>query len=58
LDDGRELVVAFREVVCLTEEESALFPVGVYCYRLDWYQEGTFMCNIIPDAVFKVVDKA
>ena len=42
----------------LTEAESALFPVGVYCYRLDWYQEGAFMCNIIPDAVFKVVDKA
>ena len=42
----------------LTEAESALFPVGKYVYRLDWYQNGNFMCNIIPSALFKVVDKA
>lgn len=42
----------------LTEEESALFPVGQYVYCLDWYQNGNFMCNIIPSAQFKVVDKA
>lgn len=42
----------------LTEAESALFPVGSYCYRLDWYQSGAFMCNIIPISSFKVVDKA
>lgn len=42
----------------LTEEESALFPVGSYVYCLDWYQNGNFMCNIIPSAQFKVVDKA
>lgn len=42
----------------LTDEESALFPVGQYVYRLDWYQNGSFMCNIIPYAQFKVVDKA
>ena len=41
----------------LTEAESALFPVGVYVYSLDWYQDGNFMCNIIPIASFKVVDK-
>lgn len=41
-----------------TEEESAIFTVGTYCYRLDWYENGNFMCNLIPKAVFKVVDKA
>ena len=42
----------------LTEAESALLPVGVYAFSLDWYQDGAFMCNIIPSGVFKVVDKA
>lgn len=42
----------------LTEAESALFPVGTYVYSLDWYQSGSFMCNIIREATFKVVDKA
>ena len=42
----------------LTEAESALLPVGSYTYSLDWYQDGAFMCNIIPTAAFKVVDKA
>ena len=42
----------------ITEEESALLPIGVYVYSLDWYQSGAFMCNIIPHALFKVVDKA
>ena len=42
----------------LTEAESALFPVGAYVYTLDWYQSLSFMCNIIREAVFKVVDKA
>lgn len=42
----------------LTEEESALFPVGSYVYGLDWYQSGNFMCNIITSSPFKVVDKA
>lgn len=41
-----------------TEAESALFPPKTYLYRLDWYQDGNFMCNVIPGAVFKVVDKA
>ena len=41
-----------------TEAESELFTVGTYFYCLDWYQNGNFMCNIIPQAVFKVVDKA
>lgn len=42
----------------LAEAESALLAVGSYVYSLDWYQDGNFMCNIIPIAAFKVVDKA
>ena len=42
----------------LSEAESELFPVGVYIYAFDWFQNGVFMCNIIPYATFKVVDKA
>lgn len=42
----------------LTAAESALFPVGLYVYSLDWYQNGVFMCNIVLCAPFKVVDKA
>lgn len=42
----------------LTEEESGLFAVGSYVYSMDWYQAGNFMCNIVPVASFKVVDKA
>lgn len=42
----------------LTEAESDLLPVGTYVYRLDWYQNGSFMCNIIPTGQFRVVNKA
>ncbi len=42
----------------ITEQETALLPVGTYVYALDWYQNGEFMCNVIPFAIFKVVDKA
>ena len=42
----------------ITEAESALLPVGNYVYSLDWYQDGAFMCNIIPCSAFKVVEKA
>lgn len=42
----------------LTAEESAKLPKGLYVYRLDWYQNGHFMCNLVPKATFKVVDKA
>lgn len=41
-----------------TEAESALLPVGSYLYSLDWYQDGAFMCNIIPSGIFLVGDKA
>ena len=42
----------------LTEAESELFAVGTYVYCMDWYQNANFLCNIIPVATFKVVDKA
>lgn len=42
----------------ISETETALLKVGVYVYSLDWFQNGNFMCNIIPCAKFKVVDKA
>lgn len=42
----------------LSEAESALLPVGSYFYLLDWYNDGSFMCNIIPWATFKVEEKA
>lgn len=41
----------------LTEEESALLPPGTYFYLLDWYEEGVFLCNVLPEATLKVVDK-
>lgn len=41
-----------------TEAESALLPVGVYAYSLDWFEEGNFRCNIITESKIKVVDKA
>ena len=42
----------------LTESESALLPVGTYVYSLDWYQNGSFLCNIVPFGLFEVGDKA
>jgi len=42
----------------LTESESERLPVGNYVYRLDAYQAGNYLCNLIPSASFKVVDKA
>lgn len=41
-----------------TQAESALLPVGNYVYRLDWYQNGLFMCNLIKVGSFRVVNKA
>ena len=41
-----------------SDVESALFDVKTYVYRLDWFKNGEFMCNLIPGALFKVVDKA
>lgn len=41
----------------LTEQESALLPKGTYIYVLDWYRNGSFLCNIVPSGVFEVEDK-
>lgn len=45
-------------ILSLSESESAIFAVGSYVYSLDWYQDGSFMCNIVTAATFRVVDKA
>lgn len=42
----------------LTSSETEQLPVGNYVYSIDWYQEGHFLCNIVPASNFKVVDKA
>ena len=42
----------------LTEEESGLLPSVSYVYRLDAYQDGNYLNNIIPLALLKVVDVA
>lgn len=42
----------------LDSTDTAALPVGTYVYGLDWYRSGEFMCNIIPYATFKVVEKA
>ena len=44
--------------IVFSDTESALFPIGAYVYRIDWYQDGNFMCNIVESAAFRVVDKA
>lgn len=42
----------------LSEPETALLPVGVYAYLIDWYQDDAFLCNLVPEAEFRVVNKA
>ena len=42
----------------LTQGDSEKLPIGSYVYRMDWYQDGAFMCNVIPQGIFRVVDKA
>lgn len=41
-----------------SQEESALFTPGTYVFALDWYQDGSFLGNIIDNGSLKVVDKA
>lgn len=61
---AEKLEVVFSDItdntveLSLTEAQSALLPVGDYVYALDWYRDEVFMCNIIPQAVFRVVKKA
>jgi hypothetical protein len=42
----------------LTQEESSRLPTGDYCYDLDWYQNGVFMCNLVRAEEFVVEEKA
>lgn len=41
----------------LSKTESMSLPVGSYTYSIDWYKDDSFLCNLIPSAMFKVVDK-
>lgn len=41
----------------LTSAQSEGLAVGDYVYTLDWYQNSTFMCNLVNGANFKVVAK-
>ncbi len=51
------LVKSFTEALSLSADDTLQLPVGKYVYSLDWYKNDQFMCNIIPKAPFKVVDK-
>ena len=42
----------------LTSADTALLEIGTYLYSLDWYHNEQFMCNVVPRATFRVVDKA
>ena len=41
-----------------TQAETELLTVGTYYYRLDAYQDGNYLNNLIPYASLKVVDVA
>lgn len=41
----------------LSEDESLLFQPSNYVYSLDWYRNGEFLCNIVPNGIFEVEDK-
>lgn len=41
----------------LTKDESLKLKQGTYVYSLDWYQEGEFLCNVIPNGCFIVEQK-
>lgn len=41
-----------------TQEESQKLEVGSYYYDLDWFQDDTFLSNILRARTFKVNDKA
>ena len=42
----------------LTEEESKKLEVGYYYYDIDWFQENTFLSNILAKKKFVVTEKA
>ena len=41
-----------------TQEESKKLTVGNYYYDLDWFQEDTFLSNLLAGKTFKINDKA
>lgn len=41
----------------LTEQETEIFKPANYVYSLDWYRNGDFLCNIVPNGQFEVEDK-
>ena len=47
-----------EDLVEKTLAESEKLPPGRYVYRIDWYRDGVFLCNLVPYAAFEVVDKA
>lgn len=42
----------------ITQEESQMLEVGSYYYDLDWFQDNTFLSNILKARTFEVKDKA
>lgn len=42
----------------LTAAEADALRKGTYVWSCDWYRSGTLMCNVVPCAEFKVVEKA
>ena len=42
----------------LAQADTSLLPVGRYVWTMDWFSEGSFMCNIIRAGCFEVVSKA
>lgn len=42
----------------LTAADTQKLKPKSYVYNLDWYQNGSFLCNIIGNESFKVVGKA
>lgn len=63
--DGAEIISKVYENIqnnqiklVITQQETALLPVGKYDYRLDWYQDNAFMDNLAPFGVFAVIKKA
>lgn len=41
----------------LTSSESELLNPGNYVYLIDWYQEGHFLCNLLPATRWVVMGK-
>ena len=61
---GEDLIVKeFSQItgdtvrLVLTEQDSAKLPIGNYVYRLEWYQNGSFMGCLIDVGGLKVVKK-